>query len=69
MSNSGSKNIVHFNPKVSELKLILQNFVSLQYGSQKEAAKEPDGLAVLGIFIMVNFYGHLLEHVTTISYS
>ena len=44
-------------------------FLSLQYGSPKEAAKEPDGLAVLGIFIMVNFYGHLLEHVTTISYS
>ena len=60
--------IVHFNTKVLSW-LCCYTFViaSLQYGTPENAADKPDGLAVLGVFIEVNYLGRFLSILEALS--
>ena len=61
--------IVHFNTKVLSWLCYYYTFViaSLQYGTPENAADKPDGLAVLGVFIEVNYLGRFLSILEALS--
>ena len=60
--------IVHFNTKVlSWLSYYTFVIASLQYGTPENAADKPDGLAVLGVFIEVNYLGRFLSILEALS--